>query len=166
MLLAKSKESRNSNKSFHRFSFPTLAGLANLLVFVPHSLAQSEASGAGPTATSIVSVALSLLLIVALILFLGFLMRRFSFFNQSAGSNIKTVASIMVGTRERIAVIQVGDEQHLIGVTAQNINHLAKLEKPLQEQENAVAFNKGSVVLKNTFANLLKQQKQIQGKDK
>lgn len=166
MLLAKSKESKNSNKNSNRFSFLTLVGLVKLLTIAPYSLAQSETSSSADNVTSIVSVALSLLLIVGLILVLGYLMRRFSFFNQAAGGNIKTVASIMVGTRERIAVIQVGDEQHLIGVTAQNINHLAKLEKPLQEPENGVAFGKGSVALKNTFANFLQQQKQIQGKDK
>ncbi len=38
---------------------------------------------------------------------------------------------MMAGTKERIMVIEVGDEQHLIGVTAHNINHLSKLETPL-----------------------------------
>lgn len=165
MLLVKSKESKSSN-NINGFSFPTLMGLLSLLTLAPYSLAQSGDSSKGPDATSIVSVALSLLLIIGLLFFLGYLMRRFSFFNQAAGGNIKTVASIMVGTRERIAVIQVGDEQHLIGVTAQNINHLAKLDKPLQAQESGVSFDKGTQTLKNTFANLLQQQKHIQGKDK
>ena len=37
----------------------------------------------------------------------------------------------MAGTRERVLVIDVGGEQHLLGITSQNINHLAKLEIPL-----------------------------------
>ena len=47
---------------------------------------------------------------------------------------MKVVASMVAGARERIMVIQVGDEQHMVGVTAHNINHLAKLESPLSTQ--------------------------------
>ncbi|GAC15235.1 flagellar protein FliO/FliZ [Aliiglaciecola lipolytica E3] len=38
-------------------------------------------------------------------------------------------------------VIEVGEEQHLIGVTATNINHLAKLEQPLQKPTNTTGDN-------------------------
>lgn len=85
-----------------------------------------------------ITVFLSLILVVALIFMLGFLVRRFSPMHSSAGQ-LKSVASMMVGTRERIAVIQVGDEQHLIGVTSQNINHLAKLDKPIEGATQATS---------------------------
>ncbi|BDX07731.1 hypothetical protein MACH26_32520 [Planctobacterium marinum] len=65
---------------------------------------------------------------------------------------------MMVGTRERIAVIQVGDEQHLVGVTAHNINHLAKLEQPIVPGSNENS-------LKQTFAGILQQHKKMQGKN-
>ncbi|MFT4940904.1 MAG: flagellar protein FliO/FliZ [Paraglaciecola sp.] len=38
---------------------------------------------------------------------------------------------MMAGTRERVLVIEIGGEQHLLGVTSQNINHLAKLDTPI-----------------------------------
>jgi len=41
----------------------------------------------------------------------------------------------MAGTRERIMVIDVGGEQHLVGVTPHNINHLATLAKPLEQSK-------------------------------
>ena len=44
---------------------------------------------------------------------------------------MKVVASMVAGTKEKIMVIQVGDEQHLVGVTSHNISHLSKLEKHL-----------------------------------
>ena len=46
---------------------------------------------------------------------------------------MKVVASMMAGTKERILVLQVGEEQHMVGITAHNINHLAKLDKPLEQ---------------------------------
>ena len=127
------------------------------LIQTPKLQAQPDATSSGQSMASVITVALALLAVVVFIFFLAFLMRKFSF-HQGGGGQIKTVASIMVGTRERIAVIQVGEEQHLIGVTSQNINHLAKLENPLPEGQNKVAF-------KGTFANLLQQQKEIQGKN-
>uniref|UniRef100_UPI003F58EC97 FliO/MopB family protein n=1 Tax=Vibrio cholerae TaxID=666 RepID=UPI003F58EC97 len=47
-----------------------------------------------------------------------------------------------VGTRERVMIIQVGEEQYLIGVTTQSIQLLAKLDNPLtQEELPATAFS-------------------------
>lgn len=124
MLLARSKELKSLNKLFCYFL---------VVFFTPVSTVAQTASEPSNVASSgqWITVFLSLILVVALIFMLGFLVRRFSPMHSSAGQ-LKSVASMMVGTRERIAVIQVGDEQHLIGVTSQNINHLAKLEKPIE----------------------------------
>ncbi|MEP0356939.1 flagellar biosynthetic protein FliO [Paraglaciecola sp.] len=82
--------------------------------------------------TSILSIFLSLLLVVGVVFVVAFLMRRFNV-TQSGSSNLKVVASMMAGTRERVMVIEVGNEQHLVGVTSHNINHLAKLSQPLPD---------------------------------
>ena len=76
--------------------------------------------------TSIVSIFLSLLLVIGVVFMLAFLMRRFNV-TQSGTSNIKVVASMMAGAKERVLVIEVAGEQHLLGITAHNINHLATL---------------------------------------
>lgn len=52
-----------------------------------------------------------------------------------AGSSMSIVKQLPVGTKERIAVVQVGEEQFLIGITSQNINMLSKLETPLEITE-------------------------------
>ncbi|GGO63509.1 flagellar biosynthetic protein FliO [Bowmanella pacifica] len=77
------------------------------------------------------SVLLSLVVVIALVFMLGYIMRRFNV-TQQGGGQMKVVGSMALGTRERILVIQVGEEQHMLGVTAQNINHLAKLDSPLE----------------------------------
>ncbi len=61
---------------------------------------------------------------------MAYLMRRFNV-TQAGNGQMRVVASLVAGTKEKVMVIEVGDEQHLLGVTAHNINHLAKLEKPL-----------------------------------
>ncbi len=75
---------------------------------------------------SIVSSFLSLLLVIGVVFILAYLMRRFNV-TQSGTSNLKVVASMMAGAKERVLVIEVAGEQHLLGVTAHNISHLATL---------------------------------------
>ncbi|KXI28026.1 flagellar biosynthetic protein FliO [Paraglaciecola hydrolytica] len=90
--------------------------------------------------TSVVSIFLSLLLVVGVVFMLAFIMRRFNV-THSGSSQLKVVASMMAGTRERVMVIEVGGEQHLVGVTAHNINHLAKLAQPLTDNKPADSDN-------------------------
>ncbi|MFT2091385.1 flagellar biosynthetic protein FliO [Paraglaciecola sp. 2405UD69-4] len=126
MLLVNWKESKNSGK---QKSYKTWAWC----VLGPFLLLSNRAYSAAQdltNPTSIVSIFLSLLLVVGVVFVVAFLMRRFNV-TQSGSSDLKVVASMMAGTRERVMVIEVGNEQHLVGVTAHNINHLAKLEVPL-----------------------------------
>lgn len=71
---------------------------------------------------------------------LAFIMRRFNVTHAGSGQ-LKVVASMMAGTKERVVVIKVGEEQHLLGITSANINHLAKLDQPLQEATPSSGVN-------------------------
>ncbi|WP_338516681.1 flagellar biosynthetic protein FliO [Alteromonas gracilis] len=99
------------------------------LLFSHTVFAQSTQSITNPT--SVLSIFLSLLLVVAIIFALAYIMRRFNVTAMGSGQ-MKVVASMVAGAKEKIMVIQVGDEQHLIGVTSHNISHLSKLEKNLE----------------------------------
>lgn len=57
---------------------------------------------------------------------------------------MKVVASMIAGTKEKIMVIEVGDEQHLIGVTSHNISHLSKLETPLETKQSPSSGGSGA----------------------
>jgi flagellar protein FliO/FliZ len=86
------------------------------------------------SASSILSVFLSLLVVIAIIFAFAYVMRRFNV-AQSGNGQMRVIASLAAGTKEKIMVIEVGDEQHLLGITAHNINHLAKLENPLHKDK-------------------------------
>ena len=76
------------------------------------------------------SMLLSLLVVLGLIFVLAALFKKLNI-NPSSNSAIKVVTTQPLGTRERIVVIEVNGEQHLLGVTQNNVNHLLKLEHPL-----------------------------------
>ncbi|CAM2852362.1 flagellar biosynthetic protein FliO [Vibrio neptunius] len=94
----------------------------------------------------------SLLFVVAFILFLAWLLKRMrvpAMINQG-GLNI--VRQIPVGTRERIMIVQAGEEQFLVGVTAQSVQLISKLDTPLTQEE----LNK-SALASSPFATQLTQ---------
>ncbi|ATG73204.1 flagellar biosynthetic protein FliO [Zobellella denitrificans] len=76
--------------------------------------------------------AMSSLLVIAAILALGWLLRK-TRLNATLGGNrrLRVVATLALGSRERVVVVQAGEEQFLLGVTAQQITQLGRLEQPL-----------------------------------
>ncbi|TPV61918.1 flagellar biosynthetic protein FliO [Aestuariibacter sp. GS-14] len=147
MLLVKSKELKSSGKNLLKSVGYFVAPLTILLT----PTANAAASITNPT--SVLSIFLSLLLIVGIIFSLAYVMRRF---NVTPGNSqhLKVVASLSAGARERVMVIQVGDEQHLIGVTAQNINHLSKLATPIVTQQH----NPGGAMFKQKLVQAMAQK--------
>ncbi len=91
----------------------------------------------GPTSLDLVTTLGSLVLVIGFILGLAWLLKRMKVPALGQQKGMRIVSQITVGPKERIAVIQVGEEQFLIGITTQSIQTLAKLEKPLDDQELA-----------------------------
>jgi flagellar protein FliO/FliZ len=60
---------------------------------------------------------------------------------------LSIIRQIPVGTKERIAIVQAGEEQFLVGITSQSIQLISKLEEPLSKE----------MLEKNTFSNQLSQ---------
>ena len=131
MLLVNWKESKSlgKQKAYKTWAWIALSS-CSCISFEASSAPQSLSNP-----SSIVSIFLSLLLVIGVVFILAFLMRRFNV-TQSGTSNLKVVASMMAGAKERVMVIEVAGEQHLLGVTAHNINHLATLSTPI---DNSVA---------------------------
>ncbi|KJY83789.1 flagellar biosynthesis protein FliO [Vibrio galatheae] len=81
----------------------------------------------------------SLLFVIVFILLLAWLLKRMrvpSLVNQKGLSVIRQIA---VGHKERIVIVQAGEEQFLVGVTAQSIQLISKLDKPLSQEEMAAS---------------------------
>ncbi|MCP4988814.1 MAG: flagellar biosynthetic protein FliO [Colwellia sp.] len=78
------------------------------------------------------SMILSLLMVLALIIICAFVLKRFNLTQQSV-SQLRVVTSLSLGAKERVMVVQMGEQQLLLGVTAQQITLLDKLAEPLTE---------------------------------
>lgn len=87
-----------------------------------------------PLATeSLLRLTGGLVLVVVLVFVAAWLLRRFGQFSGAASGGLKVVAGLALGQKERVVVIQVGDEQLLLGVAPGRIETLHRLPEPLAE---------------------------------
>ena len=74
---------------------------------------------------------LALLAVLALIVALAWLLKRLPATGLRSSEQLRVVASLAVGQRERVVVVEVGGQQLLLGVTAQSITTLHQLPESL-----------------------------------
>ncbi|MEY8199063.1 MAG: flagellar biosynthetic protein FliO [Colwellia sp.] len=79
------------------------------------------------------SMILSLLMVLALIIICALVLKRFNLTQQGV-NQLKVVTSLSLGAKERVVVIQAGEQQLLLGVTAQQVTLIERLEEPLAIQ--------------------------------
>ncbi|MGC9423360.1 flagellar biosynthetic protein FliO [Vibrio sp.] len=83
----------------------------------------------------------SLLFVVVLILCLAWLLKRMRVTTLGQQKEFQVIRQLPIGTRERLMIVQAGDEQFLIGVTTQSIQLISKLSTPLiQEADDQRSF--------------------------
>jgi flagellar protein FliO/FliZ len=110
-----------------------------LLMLLPFNVfaVESEKALAGSSFGAVGgNVLVVLLLIVGLLFALTWLLKRSGIIQNSAQGHLKIIGGLSVGPRERIVLLQVGQEQILVGVTAAEISLLHMLTEPVVIAEN------------------------------
>jgi flagellar protein FliO/FliZ len=72
-----------------------------------------------------------LIVVIGLILVLAFLFRKLSDSGEGIPGNMKVLAGLAVGTRERLVLVQVGKQQLLVGVAPGSVNAIAAFDEPV-----------------------------------
>lgn len=111
--------------------------------------AQSNSVSAG---TGLLQIFLALALVIAIMLFLAWLLKRVGPISSANKLPVQVIGGISIGNRERVMVIEVADQWLVLGVTAQQINTLATLPK----QELPVSES-GTSQLTTPFSDWLKK---------
>ncbi|WLH11289.1 flagellar biosynthetic protein FliO [Pseudomonas hefeiensis] len=96
------------------------------------TVAAAPAAGSG-IAGQLAQLVLGLLLVLGLIFFLAWLLRRVQQSGPAGkGQVIDIVASRALGPRDRLVLVQVGNEQILLGLSPGTITALHVLKEPVQ----------------------------------
>lgn len=78
--------------------------------------------------SSILQIVAGLFVVLAIIIGAGWLLKRYGGIGGMTNANLKVIAGITVGQREKIVVVQAGDVQVLVGIAPGNIRTLHVLE--------------------------------------
>ncbi|TBU74588.1 flagellar biosynthetic protein FliO [Pseudomonas daroniae] len=101
-----------------------------LSVLAAEPAAQAPAAGSG-IGGQLVQLVIGLLLVIGLIFLLAWMMRRVQRMGPSGGKVIKIVATQALSPRDRLVLVQVGNEQILLGLTPGRINPLHVMGEPV-----------------------------------
>lgn len=100
-------------------------------ILSPGLLLAADAGMPGLDAQALLRVGLGLIAVLLVILALGWIMRRVGTLSGGLGGQLRVLGAVSLGSRERAVLVQVGEEQLLIGVSPGQVRTLHKLPQPL-----------------------------------
>lgn len=115
---------------------PVLVGWAPAAFAAKSASVQGTSAGLPPGGdpfgvASLGQFVFGLVVVVGLILALAWMLRRMNHVQGSVQGRLRILAGLPLGSRERVVLLQVGDEQVLLGVSPGRVSRLHVLEKPL-----------------------------------
>ena len=97
---------------------------------VQNNTGASLAEG-GSALAPVVEVAFWLFIVVMVILAGAWLLRRFGGAAFQGGGVIRVIAAVSLGGRDRLTLVQVGEQQILLGVSPGRVNTLHVFDEPV-----------------------------------
>lgn len=107
------------------------------------------------TTSSILQVIIGLVIILAIIAIAAYVLRRFANLPGMNSDILKIVASLSMGPRDRIVLIQAGEQQVLIGVSPGRMQTLCELQTPIDIDASSTNLPGN---FQNKFFSILKNQ--------
>ncbi|MEP3563284.1 MAG: flagellar biosynthetic protein FliO [Marinobacter sp.] len=98
--------------------------------------AKDAARNTPDTVGMIVSLGLGLVAVIAVIYGCAWLIRRMTGMAGMNNNAIRVVSVLAIGTRERIALVEVGGQQILLGITPGSIRTLQVFDEPVVDASN------------------------------
>lgn len=109
--------------------------LAWMSIVTDSVAAESGKAVISPLAT-LGKLALALIIVLAVFWIFARVMRQVQNIQGDMHQALRIIGALSVGQRERVVVVQVGEEQLVLGVTSNQINTLHVLQEPLSSGSN------------------------------
>ncbi|MBA1200853.1 flagellar biosynthetic protein FliO [Pseudomonas capeferrum] len=107
-------------------------GLCSEAVMAASAPAVAPAASPGNLGGQVAQMLFGLLLVVGLIFFLAWLLRRMQGIAPRGGQVIEIIGSRAIGPRDRLLLVQVGKQQILLGHSPGSIEALHVLDEPVE----------------------------------
>ncbi len=111
-----------------------------LLLAAPFWAQAAEAApGPGPGVAALMKLIFGLLAVIASIFVLAKVLPRMGAMRLLGNKEFRVLASLAVGSKERIVLLQAGEQQILVGVTPASINPIHVVQGQIKLEELASA---------------------------
>lgn len=103
----------------------------------------------------LLQLVIGLFIVVLCIVVLAWFAKKMNRFHSTSDDALKIIGAISMGARERVVLLQVGEEQLVLGVSPGRINTLHVLNTPVEtitKDTNALVGNGFAAKLKNMIA--------------
>ena len=110
-----------------------------LLLFAPWAARANDSAAAGVSAGTYLQAGLALTFIVGLLAGTAWLARKVSGGKQFGQGGLKVVGGVALGPRERIVLLEVGQQWLVIGIVPGQIRTLHRLDKDSLPTDAALA---------------------------
>ena len=114
--------------------FISSTSLSALSILATPAVAQEVAPAASPsslfTGDYLLQVVGSFVVVILLLVAVLVMLKRFNGVSSSMGGDMRVVSSVGVGQRERAVLLQVGEQQVLLGVGPGNVRTLHVFDEP------------------------------------
>ena len=120
-----------------------LSTLPTLIALPAQADADSAATDLGSslfTGDYLLQVVGSFFLVICVLLAVMLLLKRFNTIGNSNGGHIEILANAPLGQRERAVLLQVGEEQILVGVAPGNVTTLHHISHPVPRSESETSM--------------------------
>jgi flagellar protein FliO/FliZ len=91
--------------------------------------ARAAETAAALSAAGMLQMLLGLAIVLALVLGMGWIMKRMAGHGLSGGSALRVVAAAAVGQRERVVVVEIGGTWLVVGVAPGSVNALHSMAR-------------------------------------
>jgi flagellar protein FliO/FliZ len=112
-------------------------------------------AASGPSAGNLLQTILALVFVLAILAALAWFMKRYGPRAGGGSAHLRVVGALSLGGRERIMVVEVGDQWIVVGASPGRINALATM--PKQEGVEASSVLAAHLPPASGFADWLKQ---------
>jgi len=90
---------------------------------------------------SLLPMLFGLLSILAIIFLLAILVKKVTGLNI-VSNNIKVIESQSLGAKEKLVIVEIQEQQFVLGVTAHAINQICQLQSKIEKKPSALPFDK------------------------
>ncbi len=139
---------------------PLLPSFAALTLGLWPAFALAAKPGEAVGAGSLLQLAFGLIVVLGAIAFGAYLLRRFGKLSAPVGGAMRILGGVSLGARERVVLMQVGDQQLLLGVAPGRVQTLHVLQRPIVEAAPAPVMGASGGSFAERLAGLMKRSAQ------